>query len=81
MMEVFETGIKFLLVATPLCFLVLFCLSRSWAAPMHSEHCNRVGVLVGILYSFLFFLGGFIIVSLFSLAYENLVSLIKLISF
>ena len=78
MTEVFETGIKLLLASTLLFFLVLFYLCRGWAKPMHPERNTKIGALVAILHSFWFFVGGFIVVSLISLFWPNLINLIKL---
>jgi hypothetical protein len=77
MFEVFDIGIKILIGSTSLFFLIWFFLCRAWANPKHPEHSNKIGVMLGILYSFIFFLGGFIIVSLVSLSWGNLMNLIK----
>lgn len=81
MPEIFDTGIKFLLGATFLFFLVLFYLCRSWSQFAHPEYSNRIGFIMGVFYSFIFFFGGFAIIALIFLSWENLVNLIKSLSF
>jgi hypothetical protein len=81
MLEVFDIGIKILIGSTSLFFLIWFSLCRAWANPKHPEHSTKIGMILGILYSFMFFLGGFIVVSLVYLSWDNLINLIKLFSF
>ena len=77
MIEVFDIGIKTLLGSTSLFFLIFFFLCRAWASPMHPERSTKIGVILGTFFGFLFFLGAFIIVSLISLSWDNLMNLIK----
>lgn len=69
-MLIFEIGAKILLFLTFIFFLVFFFLCRMWAAPKHPERCNLIGLFVSSLYTFWFFLGGFLILVLITLAYQ-----------
>ena len=75
MIEIFDIGIKILIAATSIFFLVLFYFARAWSAS-HPENSTRIGVMVGVLYSFMFFLAGLLIVSLISLSWDGLMSLV-----
>jgi len=80
MIEIFDIGIKILIGSTSLFFLIMFFLYRSWAGPKHPEQSTNIGIMLGVLYTFMFFLAGFIIVVLASLSWDNLSNLIKLFS-
>jgi len=79
-MEIFEIGIKILLALTAIFFLVFFYLCALWSKPAHPERRFRIGAMVSVMYSFVFFLAGFILVSLISLILKYLPSFIKLFS-
>ena len=69
-MLIFETGIKLLLLALPVFFLVFFFVCYSWSKPVHPKKSVIIGIAVSILYSFLFFLIGFILIVVISLIWK-----------
>lgn len=68
-------GIRFLLGGTLLFFLVFWYLCRNWSHALHPERSMKIGFLMSMMYSFLFFLGGFIITVLVAFSFDNLVRL------
>ena len=80
-MLIFDTGIKLLLLSLPVFFLVFFYLCYSWAKPEHPQKSVIIGIAVSILYSFLFFLIGFILIVVISLIWQYLGPFIQQLSF
>ena len=80
-MLIFDIGIKFLLLSLPVFFLVFFFVCYSWAKPVHPKKSIIIGIAVSILYSFLFFLIGFILIVVISLVLPYLQGFIQQLSF
>jgi len=81
MIEIFDIGIKILLGGTSIFFLVFFIICAGWGRPKHPERHIMIGLLLSILYSFLVFLGGFLILVLINILYKYLFPMIKLWKF
>jgi hypothetical protein len=79
MLEVFDIGIKILLILTSIFFLVFFYLCSLWSRPAHPEKRFIIGIMLSGIYTFIFFLAGFVILNLFSVIWENRESLLNLI--
>lgn len=74
---IFDTGIKILLIATPLFFLIFFILCAGWAKPQHPEKNIIIGFLVSTFYTFLFFLAGTTSLAIISLLIKYSPDIIK----
>ena len=70
MIEVFDIGIKILLGGTFVFFWVFFFLCANWAKHMHPERHIKIGFLVSMFYTFLFFLTGLLLIALINLLYK-----------
>jgi len=68
-------GIKFLLGSTFLFFLIFWYLCRNWSHHIHPEASLKIGFLMSMMYSFFFFLGGFVVIFLIAFSWNNLVNL------
>ena len=80
-MLIFDTGIKLLLLSLPVFFLVFSFLCYFWAKPEHPQKSVIIGIVISILYSFLFFLIGFILIVVISLVWQYLGPFIQQLSF
>ncbi len=67
MRGILNIDIKFLLEATFIFFLVFFTLGERWSEPKHPKRHFIVGFLLSILWTFWFFLAGFLILLLVAL--------------
>ncbi len=76
-MAIFDIGIKILLIATPLFFLIFFPLCVGWSKPQHPERNLIIGFLVSTFYTFLFFLTGTGFLAIISLLFKYYPDLIK----
>lgn len=70
MIEVFDIGMKILLSGTFVFFLVFFFLCVNWAKHTHPERHIKIGFLVSMLYTFLFFLTGLLLLALINFFYK-----------
>jgi len=70
MIEVFDIGMKILLSGTFVFFWVFFFLCAHWAEHMHPERHIKIGFLVSMFYTFLFFLTGLLLLALINFFYK-----------
>jgi len=70
MIDIFVIGTKTLLILTSFCFLLLFFLYSAWSQPKHPERHYIIGFLLSTLFTFLFFLGGFLLLVLINTFYK-----------
>ena len=77
MIEVFDIGIKTLLGGTFVFFWVFFFLCAHWAEHMHPERHIKIGFLVSMFYTFLFFLTGLLLIALINLLYKYFFPLLE----
>ena len=77
MVEIFDIGIKTLLGGTFVFFWVFFFLCAHWAEHMHPERHIKIGFLVSMFYTFLFFLTGLLLIALINLLYKYFFPLLE----
>jgi len=77
MIEVFDIGMKILLSGTFVFFWVFFFLCAHWAEHMHPERHIKIGFLVSMFYTFLFFLTGLLLIALINLLYKYFFPLLE----
>ena len=80
-MAIFDIGMKILLILTSVFFLIIFFLCAGWSKPRHPERHIVIGFLMSILYTFWFFLGGVLLLTLVIIFIKYLFPLIKLLPF
>lgn len=66
-MEIFDLGIKILLIVSLPIFIIFFYFSTSWAEEFHPERKYIIGFMVTILHFFWIFVAGFFFVVFLSL--------------
>jgi len=70
MAEVFNTGMKILVIIASIFFFILLYFCSLWSQAEHPEKKYWIGALVSSIYTFMFFLAGFIFLSLFSFLWQ-----------
>lgn len=69
-MEIFDLGIKILLIASLIFFVIFFSLSSYWASEFHPERKYIIGFMVTILHFFWVFVAGFFFIVLLSFFFK-----------
>jgi len=79
-MEIFDIGIRILFILNSLFFLIFFILCRGWSGMKYEDKKIQisVGFFLSVFYSFLFFLGGLLILSLISIIFKYYPEFLKL---
>jgi len=76
-MLIFDLGIKLLILAIIIFFLVFSYLCYQWSAMHERRERIIIAVVVPLLYSFVIFFIGFIVIGLVSLALKYLPTFLK----